>query len=557
MILSQAKAQTANRTVDSLQQLLQTAQQQKNWKRTIEIQNELGDYYSNKPDFDELARFHFQNSMQIASKHQDALAYGRSANSMGELFFNAANFDSTIHYFLAAQKAFKNISTYEYAHTFSSIGNLYFTFNAYKSALNYYKKSLYLKQQNVKDRWSIPYAYWCIAEAHYAMGQSDSAFYYYKRSSDEAVETRGIPYYGNEGLAQLLIDREEYDSALVVLQPVVTWYLDADVSSWIADLGLLYMRIYLEKNSDANFEKWTNVVRHEALGSFLPEQRRRFYELMSEFHLRKNQLDSALYYQQKTTEQWEAISKAQGNSNIDEVIAAFEALKFQSDLQKKEMEKEAQEIENRRLSENNYLFSWVVFLLAILLVLLGFILFILNRQRNRMKERNASIESANAEISGQLKKKDETLSNVHQKIALSHLKLEMKQKMLKELDTRLDRNDRLAHSGEINEVKRRIKQEKHADRHWDEFLHHFDAANSAFFRKLKQKHQQLTTNDQKHCAFLLLRLSNKEVGVITGVTPDSVKKARQRLKKKLHLGSNDSLTDYLDCILPNETVKTP
>lgn len=66
-----------------------------------------------------------------------------------------------------------------------------------------------------------------------------------------------------------------------------------------------------------------------------------------------------------------------------------------------------------------------------------------------------------------------------------------------------------------------------------------------FFFNLKNTHVNLTENDILLCAMVVLKMSNKEIGISKSSTPESIKTAKNRLKKKLELGQNNNLCEYL------------
>ena len=70
---------------------------------------------------------------------------------------------------------------------------------------------------------------------------------------------------------------------------------------------------------------------------------------------------------------------------------------------------------------------------------------------------------------------------------------------------------------------------------WQSFQKHFESVHPKFFSNLREKGFGLTDNELKHCAYAQMQLSNKEVATIYGISPDSVKVARRRIKKKLNL----------------------
>ena len=83
------------------------------------------------------------------------------------------------------------------------------------------------------------------------------------------------------------------------------------------------------------------------------------------------------------------------------------------------------------------------------------------------------------------------------------------------------------------------------DSEWDNFKLYFEEVYVGFFGNLLRTHPQLTTQDLRHCALIKLNLSISETAAILGISPDSVKTARFRLKQKMELDGDIGLTEYL------------
>ena len=58
-------------------------------------------------------------------------------------------------------------------------------------------------------------------------------------------------------------------------------------------------------------------------------------------------------------------------------------------------------------------------------------------------------------------------------------------------------------------------------------------------------HPELTSNDLRLCAYLRLNLSSKEIAPLLNISPRSVEVKRYRLRKKMDLKHESSLTDYI------------
>ena len=80
---------------------------------------------------------------------------------------------------------------------------------------------------------------------------------------------------------------------------------------------------------------------------------------------------------------------------------------------------------------------------------------------------------------------------------------------------------------------------------WKFFQEAFNNADKNFLKKVKELHPKLTPNDLKLCAYLRLNLTSKEIAPLLNISPRSVEVKRYRLRKKMNLGHEDGLTDYI------------
>lgn len=66
-----------------------------------------------------------------------------------------------------------------------------------------------------------------------------------------------------------------------------------------------------------------------------------------------------------------------------------------------------------------------------------------------------------------------------------------------------------------------------------------------FLEKLSQQYPDLTEDEKRLCMYLKLNLSSKEISTLFGISPKSVDMKRFRLRKKVDVDSNTSLTKFL------------
>jgi DNA-binding CsgD family transcriptional regulator len=94
-------------------------------------------------------------------------------------------------------------------------------------------------------------------------------------------------------------------------------------------------------------------------------------------------------------------------------------------------------------------------------------------------------------------------------------------------------------------MNRLVEHSVHLDREWEEFRQHFEGVHKDFYKQLKDCYPDLTSHELKLCTLLKLSMNLKEAAAIMGISPESVKKARHRLRKKLGLSQNENLIDHV------------
>ena len=79
---------------------------------------------------------------------------------------------------------------------------------------------------------------------------------------------------------------------------------------------------------------------------------------------------------------------------------------------------------------------------------------------------------------------------------------------------------------------------------WKFFEEAFNHADKDFFKKVKDLHPQLTSNDLRLCVYLRMNLSSKEIARLLNISPRSVEIKRYRLRKKIELEREINLNGY-------------
>ncbi|NOQ25749.1 MAG: response regulator [Bacteroidales bacterium] len=80
---------------------------------------------------------------------------------------------------------------------------------------------------------------------------------------------------------------------------------------------------------------------------------------------------------------------------------------------------------------------------------------------------------------------------------------------------------------------------------WKKFKLSFSNVHANFTRNLTKTHPLLTPSDVKLCSFIILGMANKEIASLMNCSPNSIKVARYRLRKKIDLEKGTNLENYL------------
>ena len=127
---------------------------------------------------------------------------------------------------------------------------------------------------------------------------------------------------------------------------------------------------------------------------------------------------------------------------------------------------------------------------------------------------------------------------------LSAMAVQMLQKneLLHEMKEQLEKENDPSKGNSLLKI---INKGLNQDKEWTDFNAYFESINKNFYSRLKLEYPEISPNDLKICALIKLNLSIKEMAEILNISPDSVKTARYRLRKKLQLNSEDNLTDFI------------
>ncbi|KQC32972.1 hypothetical protein AAU57_06270 [Nonlabens sp. YIK11] len=164
----------------------------------------------------------------------------------------------------------------------------------------------------------------------------------------------------------------------------------------------------------------------------------------------------------------------------------------------------------------------------------------LEKQRQQMELDLLKSQKDIADLKNQQLNSD--IESRNRDLAIKTMAMIRKNETLNQLRGELDN---LPTTQESKSLKKMLDKSLNSKQDWVAFEEAFNNADKDFFKKIKEKHPNLTSGDLRLCVYLRLNLSSKEIAPLLNISPRSVEIKRYRLRKKMGLSRDDSLTGYI------------
>jgi len=234
-----------------------------------------------------------------------------------------------------------------------------------------------------------------------------------------------------------------------------------------------------------------------------------------------HQSDSALYYFKKHYDVEKEIMEA-NQSNL--------LTQYQANLGVEVKNLRIKNLQNEKEIADNKLLLLLVSAFAVLLLSTFFVYRYLSLMSFRKKQLELELYNSKKLISVKEEELKTYIVDLAQKNnIISRLKEEPKKEII---NTNL-------------EVSELLDQKILTDDGWDNFKVRFKAIYPDFFSRIKQSGIAVTEAEIRIMVLMRLQLNGNEMANILGISPQSVRACKMRLKKKLHADSYETVEDYL------------
>ena len=459
---------------------------------------------------------------------------------IGVAHWARGSYDQGLEYLLEGLNQYRTLSdTLGEANCLMNIGLIYSDRSDNELALKYYFDALRLFEEvKANDRSATTYVK--LATIFISEGKIDAVTDFLNRA--KLIHRQNGFSYGmaevlnRNGLLKTKI--REYDSANYYLNKALELSLTINDIDGVTKNYIDLAEVALHTQNFGAAEE----LLHEALVHAREIESHKWlkeiYEGLQFIARRRGDLRKAIEYYDQYVKEKDSIFNEQTLNNISRLETELATAEQKRQLEAKEKEivilEQQAEIRETRL-------IGIIILAAITIVAL-FLSIKIRQQSARRKEEKAIQEAEKARKELEFKNRElvsYTVNFVQKNQLFEELidSVSLLKKKSKD-DVRKD----------LIGMEKVIKRHLQVDKDWEDFKLRFENLHSGFFDDLIKQAPSLTNNDLKLSALVKMNFSIKEVADMMGISTESVKTARYRLKKKLDLPGETNINDFLNTL---------
>lgn len=496
-------------------------------------------------DNDPAALQDFELAYQAAKNENNQYNSANALLRMGICTYGVS-YSQGLHYCLKAMEEFKSLEKTDATKALTGRSKCLQLISTIKSRQNKFKEAITLSREAMKGfpaamdtSGYLGLIYNSLGTAYEKLNQRDSARYYHYAALHERLITNKFEYLPGSYISVAALEmklgnkaksRNYYERALLLSDS--TENKQAQVASLV---GLGNWELFFNANKKS---AETYYSKAKLIASALSDK---------SFYLTALERMYLLYKQEGKL--IESIKLAEEIQNLKDSLSLWEreritkSLEVQFGVAEKERQLGFAQKERDIAILTNYLL-WIS-IGSLTLIALGIIVFlrkISKRDKELLKVKEDLFEASEAQKKAKQQQMQNEIEFKESQLSAMTFQMLQKNELLQELNSKLSENETLQKDVSVNKL---INKGLNQDKEWSDFNSHFESINKNFYSRIKQAYPDISPNELKICALIKLNLSIKEMAAILNISPDSVKTARYRLRKKLQLTTEDNLTDFI------------
>lgn len=527
-ISMRAQKENLDKVYTTYQKKLDTVQTTKD---KIDILMEAGYFFFVK-DQAKSEYFYLRASKLLKGKNNYFAA--NALSKLGLLSKRKGDFHKSFQYLIEAKEKFEIIQdTSRIGSSYLDLGSLYHYFKEPEKQLQYYRKG-YNIVKGINDTL-VGKSFVCLGSYFTRANELDSSLFYYEKALNIfdklELEDRKHQVYNNISVSYA--KQGKYEKEIYTRKKTVEYAKKHNNKMLLTvnyhNIGAAYRKL---KNYDTALNYIDSsiiIAKNEGFKYRLTKS----YKTKSGLHSKLKNYEKA-YANAKIHKQYsDSVFNLQAQNSIKEL-----ELKNKFEIEKKDLELTAQ----KQHAESKL---YIILCSAIILLAFIFIFFIRKNARIRSKiiEQKLEKEKLKKEI---LTQKVKTSENEFKSLIADN---SMRLEFIKHLSQKIKTDKDSAASKDVKNYTTmlllKLQQQIDTESKLSLINDKADEINRGFDEKIIKEFPSLTKTEREVCSLLRLNLSIKEIASIRNATPDSVKAARYRIRKKMEIPKSEELEHFI------------
>ncbi len=478
-----------------------------------------------------------KKSLNWSLKQNDSISAAFCYQYFGELFYYQAAYIQAVKYYYKADHIFrKSNDLRNLAENLNKTGEAYYYSKQYGISLRKFQEALAI-YKSLGDHKGIADSYGLVGQTFEKSTKYDEAMKFQQLALAEyetVKDQTGIAKI-YENLGSIYEDKIQMDSALKYYS--LSLALNKASKNDIAQIEIIN-NIGDVYRKTGRYKEALAITREAGrLAISMNDQ----YQLSSAYRdLSKNfdlmkKYDSAYHYSELGRNIFLKIFTEDNNKQMALLQTLFELQQKDDAISQFENEKKA----------NRYIIAATV-LIILLLVLLA--ASIISRQRLKIRNEQNLNEHNQALYEAQKNGMEADLELKSKELTTHTLHLIQKNQLLEQLKEKLNdvvKDDKRDQKKELKQIISLISFNNNQDKNWNDFRIIFERVHENFFERLKKHSSALTASELRLVALLKMNLGSADIATLLGISQDSLRISRYRLRKKLNLEEGENLSAFL------------
>jgi len=481
---------------------------------------ETGKYDSALVNYDAALRYY----RQVNDQEGIAIVYSNS----GIIYYETGKLDKALsRYAQALNIAEKRNDRSSLANIHTNIGLVYKELRDYKKALYHLKASMELEKEQ-ENRSGVAKSFTNIGVTFYEMNKPDSSLVYHEKALKiykEIGEKKGISQ-SLVNIGALYHDRGDVQQANTryLLALPMKREMSDPLGETIVLAHLGHLRMDEGRNNEAIAYLDTAYRQARHIGSL--EYQVETSKFLAELHEQMGHTTEAMLYYKIYTAANARLLSEQSSNELTKVLI---------DLATKGKQQQIETLETKVITSDSQ--KVLTALTGCITVAVTGLVVLWLRRRHRKEQ---------LRLKAQLAVNRRALMDYTRQMIAKNAEVQALQEQLETIAEQeaITVSDTVTLSPERVETLNKLSTVRIiTDDDWETFKQLFTQVHPRFMLRMKEMYAGITQAELRLAALITLQLSSKEIAAILGISQESVKKSRQRLRKKMELTAEQDLDE--------------